>query len=233
MARPLKRPEFDPVKNTREFTEAITEAYLFPSAELADEEGHMPLKYIADEFKITPLKVRKILITAGEYHTEISDRVNELKSKGKSIEEIQRLTGLGRASIHGYLPYDKGIYKMDELSLQAERLIRYRKRKAAVESLQKELNNSDKAKELLWNALIEFQQYPFKTAKGLNYHYEIKGNEIFFNRKNKAVTRSTVNIALDTALELKRNNKSVSGPKKLGCFGASYIYPIFKRFMII
>ena len=235
MSRPRKKPDFDPEKQVKEFTEAITDAYIFPPAELADAEGHMPLKYIASEFNITPLKVRKILITAGEYHTELSDRVNELMSQGKSVEEIQRLTGLRRASVHGYLPYERGIYNMDELSLQAERLIRYRKRKAAVSRL-KEVMEHGRVKDMedsLWNALVEFQKYPFKTAKGLHYTYEIKGNEIFFTRKEKSVTISTINMAFETAIKLKEDGIAVSGPKKLGCFGASYIYPVFIRLGIV
>ena len=235
MSRPRKRLEFDPEKNMKEFTEAITEAYLLPPAELSDEEGHLPLKYIAEEFKITPLKVRKILITSGAYHTELSDKVNELVRQDKSVQEIQRITGLGRASVHGYLPYAKGIYNMEELSLEAERLIRYRKRKSAVENLNVALQSNDleSIEDALWTAMTEFQKYPFKTARGLNFNYEIKGNEIFFNRKEKSVTKSTVNIALETVIELKNKHIPISGPKKLGCFGASYIYPIFIRFMII
>jgi hypothetical protein len=37
-------------------------------------------------------------------------------------------------------------------------------------------------------------------------------------------------IALRKALEL---NRIVSGPKKLGCFGASYLYPVFLELGII
>lgn len=235
MSRPPKRPDFDQEKNINEFMAAITEAYLYPPAGMEDEEGHMPLKYIAEEFKITPLKVRKILITSGEYHTEISDYVNVLKEQGKSVEEIQRITGLGRASVHGYLPYNKVIYNMEELSLQAERLIRYRERKAAAEKLKEAMSMSDAdyIKELLWDAIIKFQKYPFKTAKGLKFTYELKGNEIFFTRKEKSVTRATVNLALDKVLELKSEGKEISGPKKLGCFGASYVYPVFIRIGVI
>ena len=235
MARPLKKPDFDPMKNTREFTEAITEAYLFPPAGMEDEEGHMPLKYIAKEFNITPLKVRKILITTGEYHTELSDKVNELRCQGKSIEEIQKLTGLGRASVHGYLPYNKGIYNMPEVSLQAERLIRYRARKAAVERLSYVLStgNACDIKDALWDTLIEFEHYSFKTAKGLGFTYEIKGNEIFFSRKSKSVTRSTVNMALEKTLNLTADGVDITGPKMIGGFGASYIYPVFIRIGVI
>ena len=88
----------------RDFMDAVTEAYLNPLLGDEDVEGHSSLKDVALEFNITPLKVRKILITSGAYHTDISDMVNDLKCQGKEIEEIQCITGLGRASVHGYLP---------------------------------------------------------------------------------------------------------------------------------
>ena len=219
----------------RDFMDAVTEAYLNPSSGYEDVEGHSLLKDVALEFNITPLKVRKILITSGAYHTDISDTVNQLKCQGKSIEEIQCITGLGRASVHGYLPYEKGIYNLPEHSLQAERLIRYRSRKASVERLTRVLYNEDirSVADVLWDTIVVFQNYPFKTVKGLRYIYEIRGNEIFFDRKSKSVTRSTVNIALEKVLKLKADNIEIMGPKKIGCFGASYLYPVFRRIGVI
>lgn len=84
--------------------------------------------------------------------------------------------------------------------------------------------------ENLWDALQVFQSCPFQTAKGLEFTYLIKGNEMFFSRKEKSVTRSTVMIAFQKVKEL---NGNVSGPKKLGCFGASYLYPVFIRLGIV
>ena len=75
----------------------------------------------------------------------------------------------------------------------------------------------------LWIELEEKQGKIYFTAKGLPYTYEIKGNEIFFSRKEKSVTRSTVNCAYKRMTE-----ESITGSKQLGVFGASYLYPIFK-----
>ena len=48
-------------------------------------------------------------------------------------------------------------------------------------------------------------------------------------RKEKSLSRSTVDLALRTALE-----KEIKGPKALGIPGAgSYLYPMFVRFGII
>ena len=82
----------------------------------------------------------------------------------------------------------------------------------------------------MWDTLILFQGYTFLTAKGLKFTYTLKGNEVFFSRKEKSVTRATVDLALQKAVE---KEGMVSGPKKLDCFGASYLYPVFQRLGII
>lgn len=85
----------------------------------------------------------------------------------------------------------------------------------------------------LWNALLEFQRCSFQTAKGFNFTYEIRGYEMFVDRKEKSVTRATVNMAFHKALEIQRTQGKVTGPKKLGTFGASYLYPVFIRIGVI
>ena len=75
----------------------------------------------------------------------------------------------------------------------------------------------------LWEQLIENQDRVWRTARGLEFRYRIVGNEMFVERKEKSITRSTVNMAFAKAKELG----TVTGPKKLGVFGASYLYPIF------
>ena len=91
----------------------------------------------------------------------------------------------------------------------------------------------EKLTEVLWNTLVAFEGYPFRTTKGLRYCYGIKGNEIFFTRKEKSVTRATVNIALAKAVQLQHEGTLITGPKMLKCFGASYLYPILIRIGVI
>jgi hypothetical protein len=96
-----------------------------------------------------------------------------------------------------------------------------------------ETGNQATAEAALWDTLMLFREYPFRTAKNLRFYYIIKGNEMFFTRKEKSVTRSTVNLAFEKAMELQKNGIKITGPKKLGCFGASYLYPIFIRIGVI
>lgn len=111
-----------------------------------------------------------------------------------------------------------------------------RERKEAVERLQKEVNT-----DLLWNAIIAFQNYPFHTYSGLPFSYTIKvgrngelNKELLINRrdKSKSLTWSSILIALDKALNQKGN--IISRPKEIGDIrGISYIYPIFYRLGLI
>ena len=81
----------------------------------------------------------------------------------------------------------------------------------------------------LWEAIVAFEGAVFYTAKGLEYSYTIRGNEMFVSRKEKSVTRASILVAYKKALELG----CVTGPKRLGVFGASYLYPVFQRLGII
>lgn len=83
---------------------------------------------------------------------------------------------------------------------------------------------------LLWDTLCLFQEVPFYTAKNLEFFYTIKGYEMFVSRKDKSITRSTVLLTFHNALKM---NRKASGPKALGTFGASYLYPIFQKIGVL
>lgn len=235
MARPKKKPEYNSAEVAKQIVEAVMDAYLNPTEDTADENGHMYLSLLAEEFSMTPIKVRKLLITSGAYETTTSVAINKLYQEGKTVKEIQKVMGLSAASVNGYLPYHKTVYKMEEATLTAERLRKFRLRKAAVEKLRTDISvkDIDNICETLWEVLKLFEGYPFQTAKKLRYYYMIKGNEVFFTRKEKSVTRATVNMALQMAIDLQNDGLSITGPKKLRVFGASYLYPIFIRIGVI
>ena len=67
----------------------------------------------------------------------------------------------------------------------------------------------------------------FMTAKSLQFTVTLAGNELFVSRKRKSITRATVWRAYMRLLELQARGEVVDGPKKLGTFGASYLYAIF------
>ena len=130
MGRPKKKPGYDSEKIMEQFTNCIAEAYMSG----AGGGSVNSLRQISEQFSITLMKTRKILITAGVYHTELSEQVISLRENGKNISEIMQETGLSRSSVHSYLPYTKMIYNADELSLYAERCRLYRKKRSITRS---------------------------------------------------------------------------------------------------
>lgn len=214
----------------QEFMAAVAD--VFGSYDDREDTTFPGLNAVATEFGITALKARKLLITAGVYSTALSRQVAELHASGVEISQIMKITGLSRASVHSYLPYTKIPYKLKELSSNAERIRLYRERKKKCEEFRTKLSilTENEQKAALWSMLLYLQGCVFLTAKGLKFTYKIKGGEMFVNRKSKSITQATVFMALRKAMEL---GGTVAEPKKLGTFGASYLYPIFVRLGVI
>ncbi len=222
MARPKKKLNYNKECQMQETLEMVKESYVECQS----------INQVAKEFSMTPLKVRKILITEGVFHSEVTELIQKLSEEGKNMQDIMRITGLGRASLNSYLPYSKNIYNMTELSVDAKRVKKFRLRKRAVEELKQLIFQRGllDCNENTWEVLRLFQGYTFHTFKGLAFHYTIRGNEMFVDRKEKSITRSTIEVALKVVAD---KNGVVTGPKQLGCFGASYLYPIFIRIGLI
>ena len=153
----------------------------------------------------------------------------------RASEKYKRLQGFRLLPSAATFPTAKPVYNLEESTRVAERLRKFRKRRKAAEQIKKAIKDESlkDVNEAIWNALIAFEGYSFQTAKGLRYTYTVKGNELFFSRKEKSVTRASVEMALETAIELQKSNLRIRGPKMLRCFGASYLYPIFIRFGVI
>ena len=231
-------------------------------------EEEPELKAVAEEVEISPAKLRKLLITAGErdhasyFSSPIADMVLKLRSEGKSVKEMCEITGLSYTSVQGYLPHTKLIYSLDTMSAECERIRHFRARQKAVEELTAHLGLTD-VSVYLWRCVIAFQSYPFTTSgrgnqTGVKFTYEVSksgsaggrhyegevvegyGNEMWITtlpdkvRKEKSISRSTVDLALKTALTVQAQEGFVSGPKKLNVPGVgSYLYPMFVRFGVI
>ena len=121
--RPKKKPEYNAEKQFDNFLQELSAAY-----EEADS-----MRGLAQELNITLLKLRKLLITAGIFTSDICTEINELYKQRKSVPEIMQITGLSRASVHSYLPYCKGLYNAEELSVNAERCQVYRNRQTLLD----------------------------------------------------------------------------------------------------
>lgn len=77
----------------------------------------------------------------------------------------------------------------------------------------------------LWTMLEQHQKETFYTAKNLPFSYEIRGGEMFVDRRSKSITKATFCRALE---RIKREPEKITGPKSLNVFGAPYIFALLR-----
>ena len=172
--RKKSKPDYNP--------SAILQNQMDKAVALYDKEEHPSLQIIADELDLNPIKVRKLLITAGVYKSEIADQVNRVFTKHRAsglshteaIAATMRELNLSKASVTSYLPYEKGVYFPNEadssnISVGAERIRRMRNREKIIERVK-----TEQTEEALWAAVIAFQGYKFRTYSGLVFSYSLK-----------------------------------------------------------
>ena len=249
MGRKLKYPDADQI--IKSFYAAVSESYHHPAVDEKGRDGHKKQELIADEFGISRLKVRKILITTGDLVYPETAQIEGLLSDGKSVAEICSKLRMSKSTVNSLIPYIKGAYKLSDVSAAAERTTKYRQRKAAVQFLHSEPSSLN-----LWKAVAAFQGYPFTTSgrgsrKGVKFSYEVSapggaggqhydgvevegfGNELWIitasgEKREKSITRSSVDYALKITL-----GENVTGPKQLKIYGSSYVDSLVRRFGLI
>jgi len=84
-----------------------------------------------------------------------------------------------------------------------------------------------------WDRLCSCEGQTFMTHCGLEFTFSVHGNELFFDRKAKSITRATIMQAYRIAMKLVQSGVAIIGPKKIGVFGASYLLPIFRQLAIV
>ena len=161
------KPEYDAGKNLKEQMDAAVALYDF----------EMSLQTIGEELGLNPIKVRKLLITAGVYESEVAEKVKntfeeyrETQDYKTSILSTANALQLSKASVTSYLPYQKGVYfpstaSKEKISVGAERQRRYRAMKRW---------RDEPTEENFWGVVLVYAGVKFKTYSGLPFSYEIK-----------------------------------------------------------
>ena len=224
------KPEYDAGKNLKEQMESAVALY----------DSEMSLQAIGEELGLNPIKVRKLLITADVYESEVAEKVQatfqeyrETQDYKTSILSTANALQLSKASVTSYLPYQKGVYfpstEKDKISVGAERQRRYRAMKRW---------RDEPTEENFWGVVLAYTGVKFKTYSGLPFSYEIKKGrngeytkELWIDRRenSKSLAWSSVLLALKNIKE-----EVVERPKALGDIrGVTYIYGMFYRFGLI
>lgn len=89
-----------------------------------NDEGS--IRKTAALLRISAQKVRKHLIDAGVYESDMAAQVRDLHERGYSTDEMAAALGVSRSTVSGYLPYTKGGYLSDTPSKNALRIRRCR-----------------------------------------------------------------------------------------------------------
>ena len=226
------KPEYDAEKNLKEQMESAVALY----------EEDCSLRSIADALTLNPIKVRKLLITAGVYESDVAEKVQDTFEEYRETQDYKEAIlstaatlELSKASVTSYLPYKKGVYfpntEKEKISIGAERQRRYRSMKRW---------KADPTEENFWGVVVAYAGVKFKTYSGLPFTYEVrKGRngeytkELWIDRreKSKSLAWSSVLLALRN---IKKVGEVVDRPKALGDIrGVTYIYGMFYRFGLI
>ncbi len=95
------KPEYDAGKNLKEQMDAAVALY----------NSEMSLQAIGEELGLNPIKVRKLLITAGVYESEVAEKVKntfeeyrETQNYKEAILSTANILNLSKASVTSYLP---------------------------------------------------------------------------------------------------------------------------------
>ena len=225
------KPEYDAEKNLKEQMNAAVALY----------KEECSLQDIEDALNLNPIKVRKLLITAGVYESDVAKKVKNTFEKYRETQDYKtsilstaKALNLSKASVTSYLPYQKGVYfsstaDKEKISVGAERQRRYRAMKRW---------RADPIEENFWGVVLAYAGVKFKTYSGLLFSYEIKKGrngeytkELWIDRreKSKSLAWSSVLLALGNI-----KGEVVERPKALGDIrGVTYIYGMFYRFGLI
>ena len=225
------KPEYDAGENLKEQMDAVVALY----------EEECSLRSIADALTLNPIKVRKLLITAGVYQSEAAEKVQdtfgeyrETQNYKEAIRSTANILNLSKASVTSYLPYQKGVYfsstaEKEKISVGAERQRRYRAMKRW---------RANPTEENFWGVVLAYAGVKFKTYSGLPFSYEIKKGrngeytkELWIDRRenSKSLAWSSIVLALKNI-----KGEVVDRPKALGDIrGVTYIYGMFYRFGLI
>ena len=227
------KPEYDAGKNLKDQMDATVALY----------EEDCSLQSIANVLTLNPMKVRKLLITAGVYESNAAKKVKNTFEEYRKTQDYKTailstaaVLKLSKASVTSYLPYEKGVYfpntaDKEKISVGAERQRRYRAMKRW---------RADQTEENFWGVVVAYAGVKFKTYSGLPFSYEIKKGrngeytkELWIDRreKSKSLAWSSVLLALGN---IKGEVVVVERPKALGDIrGVTYIYGMFYRFGLI
>ena len=225
--RPKKKPGYCREEQIELLIDEAVSLFGEPYDDRDDRPEDAPtIEYVADALGITPVKVRKLLITADYFSSVISRKVQALHRNGMSVSDIMVETGLRQASVYSYLPYMKGVYKLKEPTLYAEQTRLFRRRKKACEALEEHMLDDDVCQHL-WEAIEAFENYPFVDDCEKRFKYSVEFDQIICN--GVRLTRKEIEDAFKKVRQLQVEQGGVCEEDALRCCLTKELLVVFLR----
>lgn len=230
----------------------LVTAYKNPQPEDEDRNGNTRLAVLRERFHLSPLRLQKLLVTAGVYEpvkdSSMYSVITRLYKAGKSVKEIMEQTGLSNAAVSACLPYERVVYNADllgvELSDAARRKRRQRSREEMIKQNVRNLLQFAATDETFWAALQEHAWEKFISTDGERFTYHMltdrpprKAGEkvisvVDYKQGLLPFTYQEVTDVLHEALELKAvGTTAVSSFKQTAAL--PYLYPLLVYFGIL
>ena len=124
-----------------------------------------PIKEIAKKFGISEVKVRRILITEGLWHSITSDEITNLVKDGFSAAEIADKLQKPLKTVQAYMPYSKGEYGISQ-SYTAEQSKKFRERNRKFAQKQPVKSEVNEMKRIdIWKENFGYEGNGYKILK--------------------------------------------------------------------
>ena len=225
--RPKKKPGYCREDQIEKLIDEAVSLFGEPYDDRDDRPENAPtIESVAKTLGVTPVKVRKLLITADYFSSVMSRKVQSLHRKGMCVTDIMAETGLKQASVYSYLPYTKGAYKLKEPTLYAEQTRLFRRRKRACEALDEHMLDCDVCQHL-WEAIQAFENYPFRDDCKKRFRYRIDCNEIVCDKVR--LTRKEIEEAFKKVRKLQIEKGGICEEDALRCCLAKELLVVFLR----
>jgi hypothetical protein len=228
----------------------LANAYKHPQTGEEDRNGNTRLVILQERFQLSPLRLQKLLVTAGVYEpvkdSSMYYEIARLHREGKSVKEIMQRTGLSSAAVSACLPYERVLYNADQLgeavSDAAERKRRQRRREEVLKQNTRTALQQQVTDEAFWAALQEHAWVKFISTEGERFTYHMLMSRLPKKVSEKvlsvvtyhgglfAFTYREVMEVLHEALERKASGTAA----RTGEGAAStYLYPLLVFFGIL
>ena len=222
--RPRKRPDYDREKEIENLVQQAVTLFSLPFDDRDERPPDAPsINSVAQQMNISRVKVRKLLITADYYSSAASREIQKLHGCGLSIDQICERTGLKKQTVNSLLPYRKGAYNLEDPPQFAEKCRTFRKRKRACEQLSDRLDDTDCC-QILWKAILAFEQYPFRTEEGRSLKYSIDCERLRMNER--IYSRKEIEDAYHRIRRVLRTEGCIT---KANCCCCEELYTVFLR----